>query len=467
MWPHQSPNICLEHSAAVLVCACLLYIMCKVANNFSIYFPFLQFQRPPLLSAPFSSTKKTTQTETQTYNHTPNKTSSASLAPVSLPLTSPLRKPRHQTLKLLDLSDDVLLQIFTKLLNPVIVNDRRRIVFQSFQDAFPFASANKRLFALFTMFLTDVDLSNFSFSPCKYQPSKLRPLRFVCHVANTRLQRLYLRASHDLSSDLGLISNHCSALRTLDLSFIPAVDDHMLRDIAINIGTLTNILIRKCRRVTDAGIISLAQHCKQLECLDVAAVSLITDRAVIYLATERQSTLKILILSFCSRLTNACMPHLGRLQLSALFLRSTCISDFGVRCLIRNNAISNSLQIIDLLDCPHVTGISFNILWHFCEPIRRVLYDRGGLRRGAMRNAVSLMDSYIRVVTVTDHASKCRVTYVVACDAGSLNAVEQIAAVRGEMSLDAEQVRVLGYNTGTLVSSGVRSMMKQQFGVVV
>lgn len=161
------------------------------------------------------------------------------------------------------------------------------------------------------------------------------------------------------------------------------------------------------------------------------------------------------------------MPFLSQLQLSGLFLRSTCISDFGIRCLMRDSVISESLQTIDLLDCPHVTGISFNILWTFCTPLREMLRDRGGLRPGSLRNAVSLLDGYVRVITITDHGTNCRVTYVVACDAGSVNAVEQIASVNGDVSLDPEQVRILGYNMGTHVSRGVREMMKHQYGVVV
>lgn len=467
----QSPNIRIgQATVIILVCACLIYIMCKFVNNFSFYFQFLHIQTPSVRLTTTRSAK-TLQQSPPDRIHAPKTTtlvtppSTPSSNPVSS--ASPLRKPRQQTVKLLDLSDDVLLHIFAKLLNPIIVNNKRRLVFDSIQEALPLASSNRRLFDLFTTFLTDIDLSNFKSCSSGTEALKFKPLRTVCHVAKTNLRRLYLRNSYSLSSDLGVISEQCTGLRTLDLSFIPAVDDELLYNISTKISGLSNVLIRKCRRVTDTGVMSLARHCKHLACLDIAAVSMITDRAVAELAKERKSTLRILVLSFCPRLTNACMPFLSQLRLSALFLRSTCISDFGVRCLMRESVISESLQTIDLLDCPHVTGVSFNILWTFCTGLREILRDHGGLRPGSLRNAVSLLDGYIRVITITDHGTNCRVTYVVACDAGSLNAVEQIALVHGEMSLDPEQVRILGYNIGAHVSRGVGEMMKQQYGIVV
>lgn len=446
--------------------------MCKFVNHISLYLQFLNLQPEIVPCSTLSSDRPRSQQTKATIGYSPKQTT---LPPSPPPAThspvhaqSPPRKCRSPSVKLVHLSDDVLLQIISHLLQPVFVNGKRRIGFQSIRNVMPLASCSTRLFKLFKKFLTDVDLSNLSSSTRTVDaPQNQHQLRFACHVANKNLQRLYLRNSCHLSRDFGLIPSHCTALRTLDLSFNSSVDDQLLHAISTNIKTLNNVLIRKCRRVTDAGVVSLANNCAQLACLDVGAVSMLTDEAVIHLSRMRKDTLRILILSFCPRLTNACMPFLSQLQLTALFLRSTCVSDIGVQCLVKDSVIANSLNTVDLIDCAHVTDVSFRLLWTHCASIRGQLREKGGVRRGAMRNAVSLLDGYIRIVSVTDDASNCRMTYVVVCDAGSVNAVERTTALAGHLSLDPELVRILCCNTGARVSSDVRVMLKEQFGCAV
>lgn len=461
----------------------VLQTLSEFAHRLSLHFKCLSFQTSPYISTfshssilplsssplgPPSTLPQGFSAATHQYPSATAPTQSSTSNRQALQSDWPAQQ---QQTTLLDLSDDILVQILERLLNPVTVNRKRRITLSSIQDGLPLASTSARLFKLFTSFLTDIDISDTSSSTVsstirsgKYLPSLVTVTRW----AGIQAQRLYLRRFKGPSQDLMSIPLHCTALRTVDLSFNSSVDDSLLTSIATKIPTLTNILLRKCRRVTDTGVIMLARHCTQLMSLDLSAISLLTDHAVIQIAHLRQRTLRILILSHCPQLTDSCALPLSKLSLSALFFRGSCISDSAVRTLVSNSLCGKSLHCIDLLDCPRITSTSFNVIWTHCANIRSRLHCQSDIvRRSTFQSAIRLLDDYIRIVFATDVDTGRSMTYVGVCDAGTVNAVESAIMGHGSLAVDTEEFRILHEFVGHVELADVRRMIREQFGVVV
>ncbi|KAJ0405294.1 hypothetical protein ATCC90586_007333 [Pythium insidiosum] len=68
---------------------------------------------------------------------------------------------------------------------------------------------------------------------------------------------------------LRVLAHNCR-LVTIDLSDCPQVDDSVLQTLAAGSWTLETFIIQRSRRITDAGIVKIAQCCKRLRHLDVS-----------------------------------------------------------------------------------------------------------------------------------------------------------------------------------------------------
>jgi hypothetical protein len=112
-------------------------------------------------------------------------------------------------------------------------------------------------------------------------PSFTRPfLRGILSHSYSSLQSLFLSGSEDLQqSDLHPSIPHLRKLRSLDISRCVQLDDSTLHLLSQHVSdTLEVLYIKGLRKVTDDGVISIAQSCSKLKVLEVSYIP-ITDQA--------------------------------------------------------------------------------------------------------------------------------------------------------------------------------------------
>ncbi|KAI8916816.1 hypothetical protein BC831DRAFT_486725 [Entophlyctis helioformis] len=101
----------------------------------------------------------------------------------------------------------------------------------------------------------------------------------------------------------------CSGIRSLDLSHttyskLTSASLHTIARSCLSLS-LTHLSIRGCHAITNDSIQAIARSCTRLESLDCSGVHLITDESVQTLLAERCTTLTTLNVSYCWRLSDA------------------------------------------------------------------------------------------------------------------------------------------------------------------
>ncbi|KAI6645638.1 F-box/LRR-repeat protein 20-like [Oopsacas minuta] len=177
--------------------------------------------------------------------------------------------------------------------------------------------------------------------------------------------------------DVGLthIANNCPRLHTLSVTFCMRVGDTGVREISqkceiehlslshcdiSNISLqaigqfcpqLKSLCVSNCVRLTDTGFQALSQGCRQLENVDLEECVLISDITLNVLA-RYCNKIKSLTLSACDQIT-----------------------DQGIKSLTEGEAAVETLQILELDNCPLLTDTSIDYLM-YCAPLNTVyLYD--------------------------------------------------------------------------------------------
>lgn len=132
-----------------------------------------------------------------------------------------------------------------------------------------------------------------------------------------------------------------SPLRKLNLgkSTISDVSMHRMGFLS----DLVEIRLQWCQGITDAGIKALITNCPSLRLIDLKSC-LITDEAVMSIARESKN-LKVLDLSWCSKLTNASIGYLVAYQ----------------HCHASSSKVSGGIETLYLVWCSNLTdaGVSF------------------------------------------------------------------------------------------------------------
>lgn len=364
-------------------------------------------------------------------------------------------------MSLLHLPDDALSQILRKVLEPVSVEGRERVTLLGLSNVRPVSMTCTRLRRLVGGLLTDVDLSNggSTHSPAaggrtyasRYGSGRL--LRFGSAVGGAHMRRLYLRWRYDASWDLRLTAAHCSALRTLDLSFHAGVDDTALRAFMATSGsTLRALLVRACGNLSASGILHAVQHCPLLHSLDVSAVPAVTDDVISHIIRARAPTLRVLAASHCKRVGNASLLAVANhqhLQLQALFLRATAVTDMGVYALADNTtrarrAKAERLEAVDIVDCAHVTNAAFTALHRGCPLIRERMDAAGGIQTEALANAVAIVADYVVPITADDPAVPGRrAIFLALADAACAHAIEASVRIHQALPVHPHELRII------------------------
>ena len=104
-----------------------------------------------------------------------------------------------------------------------------------------------------------------------------------------------------------LIANHCNQLEYIDISKNNYITDEAIASIVVHCPSLKTLIVHSCRGVTDIGVESIALHCKQLQILDLSWCDYVTDRSLQTLARSSiegvRKTLITLKINSCYRIT--------------------------------------------------------------------------------------------------------------------------------------------------------------------
>ncbi|XP_042411690.1 F-box/LRR-repeat protein 2-like [Zingiber officinale] len=179
-------------------------------------------------------------------------------------------------------------------------------------------------------------------------------------------------------SDLAVIAAGFRALRVLDLQNCKGVTDVGMRTLGNGLPTLQSLDVSQCRKITDKGMVAIALGCSNMRKLHLSGCKSVTDELLKALA-KSCSRLEDLGLSGCNNITNTGISTLADGCRYIKFLDvSKCskISDVGVSKVAE--ATSSSLKILKLLDCSKVSDKSIFSLAGFCHNLETIVI--GGCR---------------------------------------------------------------------------------------
>jgi hypothetical protein len=174
----------------------------------------------------------------------------------------------------------------------------------------------------------------------------------------TQLDTIYL-AGCERVTDLGLrlLAHNCRLL-TIDLSDCPQVTDAILQTLAAGCWMLQTFILQRSRRVSDAGIVKIAQCCKDLRHLDFSEcehVGEYGDKALLEIG-RYCSQLRVLDLFGCRHVQDIGVQAIARgcPRLTTLKLTGCQgVSSVAVRALAKQCPL---LEILSLAGCIKTTN---------------------------------------------------------------------------------------------------------------
>jgi len=189
-------------------------------------------------------------------------------------------------------------------------------------------------------------------SCCNYLTDEDLSLLMDYHLPNPHLRCLDLSFTQVTDTGIASISTKCPNLSSINLSGCLSITDVTLSYLAQNCKKLQSLVLSGCPRVGDIGIQLIAQEVKHhLRILDLNDCSRISDKALVYLGHYCPSLT-------CLRLKNTGISVpvffklLSRLHLTELNIQSLPATDSFLFALTR---LQPTLKIIDLSFCSRIS----------------------------------------------------------------------------------------------------------------
>lgn len=118
------------------------------------------------------------------------------------------------------------------------------------------------------------------------------------------------RAKTLTSVGIYLLANHCFLLHEIDIGWCNSIDasSGCLRDLFHKCSELKRVILATIRSVSDFDLITIANHLKHVEQLDLLGVREITKEGILKILTDCKN-LKLLDVSFCSQIDFEIVGH--------------------------------------------------------------------------------------------------------------------------------------------------------------
>jgi hypothetical protein len=169
------------------------------------------------------------------------------------------------------------------------------------------------------------------------------------------LEELNCRHCNDYLSvvTVALAVEHCPVLATLDISYYPALDNAIVKQIFMPGNQLKRLLLCECHGVSDTGLAVIAENCPQLEDINLSGANGFSDEGVHVLAMLC-AKLKSIELSRCDQLGDGALSAVGTYCSQLESIRLEACDQFtaaGVSALVREGS---KLRVLDLNSCPQL-----------------------------------------------------------------------------------------------------------------
>lgn len=333
----------------------------------------------------------------------------------------PIKRPRMEKMvRLLDLSDDLLVNVLSHVMTPAKEGTRRIITEESIRASLPLATTCHTLHRVWQRSMHDIEL---------WVSGKLddRGLTAICKGNGGGIHRIGLRSCKQISfAALASIPLYCTRLRSLDVSHTDIPDEFIL-ELTRRCGrTLQFIALHGCVKLTEVSIRAIAERCPHLRFLDVGAVPVVDDTVVSNLVSHLGGSIRTLALSNCKKISDSSMAEIGQecKSLMSLTIRGLpLITDGGLSKLCKG--IGERVQILDVLDCTGLTmGGYFIAMETYCPHVFRYLEESNYIEHLGERclrdNIIATMPGLIYRISATDAIRRLPALYFLLLSESSL-----------------------------------------------
>ena len=376
---------------------------------------------------------------------------------------APLKRPRKEKMvNLLDLTDDVLITIMSHVMTPAKEGWRRIITEESIRASLPFATTCRTLYDIWRHSMHDLEL---------WVSSNLddRGLKAICKGNGRGIHRLGLRKCQKLSLQaFDAIPRHCTRLRSIDLSHTDINDDFILNLTKSTGRSLNFLAIHGCTKLTSQALHTIADKCPHLKFLDVGSVPAMNDETLSYIVNKIGGSIRTMVLSNCTNLTDDSMVEMGLKckSLMSLTIRGlSAITDFGLQKLCIG--IGEKIQILDVLDCVGLTvGGYFSTMETYCPHVFRYLEESNYVdhlgERCLRDNIIATMPGLIYRISATDAIRRLPALYFLLLDESTLRPFR--VSVQSKSLNLSDFGTVLISNFGKRPTDKTRSVLLSRFG---
>ena len=365
-------------------------------------------------------------------------------------------------LKLLNLSDDLLLTIITHVMAPAKEGVRTIITEESIRASLPLAMTCHQMYNIWKSSMQDLEL---------WVSGKLndRGLHSICKGNGGALHRLGLRRCNLISSaGFASVANYCTRLRSIDVSHTQIDDATLINLVNCTGRSLQFLALHGCTNISRKAITAIADRCHHLRFLDIGSIPSVDDEAVAYLTSKLGCTIRTMVLSHCKHLSDTSMADIGKncTSLMSLTIRSLCnITDAGLHKLCKG--VGERLQILDVLDCTGLTmGGYFTTMESHCPHVFRYLQESNYVdhlgERCLRDNIIATMPGLIYRISATDAIRRLPALYFLLLDESTLRPFR--VSVQSKSLNLSDFGTVLISNFGKRPTQKTRSVLLSRFG---
>lgn len=148
------------------------------------------------------------------------------------------------------------------------------------------------------------------------------------------------------------ISRRCGGfLRVLCLRGCQSIGDGSMKTLAQHCPNIEELNLNGCKKITDATCSALARHCSKLQRINLDSCMLITDHALKSLSDGCPNLTEVII-SWCSNITDNGVEALARgcPKLQVFFSRG-CKPHITCRAVVCLAEYCNNLEVVNLMNC--------------------------------------------------------------------------------------------------------------------
>ena len=296
-----------------------------------------------------------------------------------------------------------------------------------------------------------------------------RALSSICRRSGRAIHRLGLRRCTNLTKHaFSIIPHTCTRLRSIDLSHTDITDD-FIEDLTTSTGrTLQILALNSCTKLTSRSLRAIANRCPHLRFLDIGSIPAVDDASVQYLVQRLGASIRTMILSHCTSLSDLAMVDIGNhcKTIMSLTLRGLpAITDAGLQKLCAG--VGDYLQILDVLNCNGLTlGGYLGAMEAHCPHVFRYLEESNYVEHLGERclqdNIIATMPGLIYRISATDAIRRLPALYFLLLDESTLRPFR--VSVQSKSLNLSDFGQVLISNFGKKPTQKTRNVLLTRFG---